>query len=75
MSTEDLKPKRVRDTRARDGMLKHLIDIKKRHLEFPMLVWKTTIIAETQMVLTQFGATQQTQLKKEIIVSQLINDE
>ena len=50
MGTEDLKPKRVVAKRASDGMLTHLIYVILvfRHLRNQMLVWKITIIAETQ---------------------------
>ena len=61
MDTEECKPKHALEKRARDGMLTHLmyVILVTRHLRNQMLVWNR-IIAETQMVFQQFGATQQT---------------
>ena len=68
--TEDLKRKPVVNIRARDGMPKHLMPMFLLQTDITMQVWITTIIAETQMVVTQFGATQQIQLKDGNIVTQ-----
>ena len=76
LNTEDFKPEHAVDIRASDGMLKHLIFMRRGcQLIIPILVWKTTISAEIQMVKQQFGATQQMQIKdgNYVIQFQLIN--
>ncbi len=73
MGTEEFKPKRVVEKRASDGMLTHLIVALQSQPIGPMLVCKTTIIAETQIQLLkqQFGVTQQIQLQDLNYVTQL----
>ena len=71
LDTEDLKPKLAVEERASDGMLKHLINMLEHHLRNLILVWNR-IIAETQIMKKQFGATQQMQLQDLNIVTQLI---
>ena len=69
LDTEGLKPKPAVGKPARNGMIKHLMNMVTRHLRNPMLVW-TRIIAEIQMVNHQFGAIQQMHLLDGIYVTQ-----
>ena len=61
MDTEDIKLRHAVDILASDGMFKHLMSMVVIQLQLRnlMLVWKTTISAEIQMVVIIFGVTQQ----------------
>ena len=71
LGTEDLKAKHAVEKRASDGMFKHHGHILTRHLTILVLVWNQ-ISAETQIKVTQFGATQQMYLQDLNIATQMI---